>query len=80
VTTLPTRREMFLEAFDELSGAYRSLGDAADWLRSDRRPVGSALTNVQGEARTAMLAAIGEAKAAINRAKDAAARAIDEGR
>lgn len=80
MTALPTRREMFLEAHDELSGAYTSLGDAADWLRSDWRPAGSSLTTVQGEARTAMLNAIGEAKAAINRAKGAAARAIDEGR
>lgn len=79
MNSLPTRREIFLEATDELSGAYRALGDAADWLRSDWQPVGSSLTDVQGEARTAMFDAIGEAKAAINRAKDAAARVFEEG-
>ena len=80
MTTLPTRREIFLEATDELSTAYRSLGDAADWLRSDWQPVGCSLTAEQATARSAMWEAIGEAKAAINRAKDAAARAINEGR
>lgn len=75
-SNLPTRREMFLEATDELSAAYRALGDAADWLRSDWQPVDSSLTAAQSEARTAMFAAIGEAKAAVNRAKDAADRAI----
>lgn len=80
MTALPTRREMFLEATDELSGAYRSLSDAADWLRSDWRPVGSSLTATQATARSAMWDAIEEAKAAINRAKNAATRAIDEGR
>ena len=80
MSTLPTRREIFLEATDELSGAYRSLGDAADWLRSDWQPVGSSLTDEQAAARSAMWDAIDEAKAAINRAKDAAARALDERR
>lgn len=69
---LPTRREIFLEAADELSAAYRSLGDAGDWLRSDWRPVGSSLTKDQASARNAMQDAIAEAKAAINRAKSAA--------
>lgn len=76
MSTLPTRREIFLEAVDELSGAYRALGDAADWLRSDWQPVGSSLTTVQADARTEMFDAIAAAKAAINRAKDAANRAI----
>lgn len=80
MSNLPTRREIFLEATDELSGAYRALGDAADWLRSDWTPVGSSLTAAQAEARTAMFAAIDEAKAAINRAKDAADLAIGYGR
>lgn len=80
MTALPTRREIFLEATDELSGAYRALGDAADWLRSDWRPVGSSLTPVQATARSEMFDAIADAKAAINRAKDAANRVIEEGR
>lgn len=77
MSNLPTKREIFLEAIDELSGAYRALGDAADWLRSDWQPIGSPLTATQSEARSEMFEAIGEAKAAINRAKGAAARAVE---
>jgi hypothetical protein len=80
MTTLPTRRELFLEAADELSTAYRALGDAGDWLRSDWQPVGSPLTDAQAAAREVMWDAIGAAKTAINQAKDAATRAINEGR
>lgn len=75
---LPTREEIFLKALDELSTAYRALGDAADWLRSDWQPVGSPLTNAQGDAKDTIYDAIGEAKTAINRAKDAASRAITD--
>lgn len=78
MSNLPTRREMFLEATDELSGAYRALGDAADWLRSDWRPIGSSLTSTQSNARSEMFDAIEAAKTAINRAKDAANRVISE--
>jgi hypothetical protein len=67
---------MFVHAEFELNVAYRALGDAADWLRSDWQPVSSSLTTVQSEARTAMFEAIGAAKAAVNRAKDAASRAV----
>lgn len=79
MSNLPTRREIFLEATDELSGAYRALGDAADWLRSDWQPVSSSLTDAQARARSEMFDAITEAKAAINRAKAAGDRAIDGG-
>ena len=71
MSALPTREEIFIKALAELSTAYRALGDAADWLRSDWRPVGSSLTDAQGNARTAMYQAIAEAKTAINKAKDA---------
>lgn len=73
---LPTREEIFTNSIDELDTAYRALGDAGDWLRSDWRPVGSTLTDAQGDARSDMQDAIAEAKAAINKAKDAAYRAI----
>jgi hypothetical protein len=73
--TLPTRDEIFTKALDELDTAYQVLGDAGDWLRSDWRPVGSALTDAQGDARSDMQDAIA-ATAAINKAKDAAYRSI----
>lgn len=79
MSNLPTRREIFLEATDELSGAYRALGDAADWLRSDWQPIGSPLTAAQAAARSEMFDAINQAKAAINLAKNAAGRAIGHG-
>ncbi len=71
---LPTREGMFLKAIEELDTAYRALGDAQDWLRSDWTPVGSSLTDAQGDARSAMQDAIAKAKNAVNKAKDAGYR------
>jgi hypothetical protein len=75
-SALPTREEMFLRALDELSVAYKALGDAADWLRSDWTPAGSSLTDAQGVARSSMFDSIGKAKAAINEAKSAGDRVV----
>lgn len=68
-TGLPTKDEMFGNAVERLDMAYHALGDAADWLRSDWRPVGSELSDEQAEARIRMQRKINDAKAAINRAK-----------
>jgi hypothetical protein len=76
VSRLPTRTEIFLNALAELDIAYRALGDAQDWLRSDWQPAGTSLTNAQGDARNAMQDQIAAAKTAVNRAKDAGHRAI----
>lgn len=70
MTALPTREQMFANADACLTRALSSLTDAADWLRSDWTPVGSSLTDAQGDRRTRMFDAIATAKAAINRAKD----------
>jgi hypothetical protein len=59
---------MLQRAETELDRAYRARGDAADWLRSDWRPVGSPLTAAQAARRRAMFTAIETAKAAINQA------------
>jgi len=57
-----------LPSFEEIrSQAYRQLGDAADWLRSDWSPLGSELTDAQAEGRREALRLIGQAKAALNR-------------
>jgi hypothetical protein len=66
---LPTAAEMLQRAETELNRAYRALSDAADWLRSDWRPVGSPLTTAQAARRNAMFTAIETAKASINQAK-----------
>jgi hypothetical protein len=68
-TKLPTADEMLAQANAELSVAYKALGDAADWLRSDWRPVGSSLSKRQADRRTAMRKAIVAAKDAINEAR-----------
>jgi hypothetical protein len=68
-TKLPTADEMLAQADAELSVAYKALGDAADWLRSDWRPVGSSLSKRQADRRTAMRKAIVAAKDAINEAR-----------
>jgi hypothetical protein len=53
------------KANDELSVAYRALGDAGDWLRG--WPAGA--TDEQQAQKAAMFAAIETAKAAINEAR-----------
>jgi hypothetical protein len=68
MSSLPTRDEMFANAEAELDQAYRALGNAADWLRSDWRPVGSPLTALQALRRRRMQAEISTAKYAINQA------------
>jgi hypothetical protein len=60
---------MLQQAETELDRAYRALSDAADWLRSDWRPVGSPLTDAQAARRSAIFTAIETAKAAINQAQ-----------
>ncbi|MEV8517491.1 hypothetical protein [Dactylosporangium sp. NPDC051484] len=67
MSTLPTINEVFANAEAELSVAYRALGDAADWLRSDQAPVESPLTADQARRRAAMREAIDAAKDAIIR-------------
>lgn len=64
---LPTAAEILSNAEDQIVAAYRALDAAADWLRSDWRPLGSSLTAEQAAARLAMREAITEAKTAINR-------------
>jgi hypothetical protein len=66
---LPTAAEMLQHAEAELNRAYEALGNAADWLRSDWRPVGSPVTDAQAGRRHALFTAIDTAKAAINQAK-----------
>lgn len=68
---LPTVAEVFTGAAAELGKAYTALGDAADWLRSDWRPLGSPLTGAQAAARTAVFRQVDAAKRAINTARDA---------
>jgi hypothetical protein len=66
--SLPTPDEMLANAQAELNNAYRALSDAADWLRSDWRPVGTSLTTEQARRRTKMHKAIADAKLAITKA------------
>ena len=63
---LPTAREMFLRALERVDQAYASLGDAGDELRSDWRPLGSALNETQGRARSETFDLLGRAKDTLN--------------
>lgn len=67
--SLPTADEMLANAEAELTRALAALGDAADWLRSDWRPVGSPLNREQATRRQRMMSKIEAAKRAINQAK-----------
>jgi hypothetical protein len=66
---LPTIEEMFANATASLNEAYRALGDAGDWLRSDWQPLDAELTTEQADKRTRMRKAITAAKQAINDGK-----------
>lgn len=63
---LPTADEMLDNAEQCLLDAFRNLGDAQDWLRSDWRPVGSSLTRAQAERKHRLATAAIGAKYAIN--------------
>jgi hypothetical protein len=65
MSNLPTPEEMIANADWELSKAYRALGDAADWLRSDWKP-STSLTPGQVRRVARMRKAIADAKSAIN--------------
>lgn len=73
---LPTVAEMLGHTLDELDNARNGLSEAASWLRSDWRPVGSSLTAAESAARSAVFDEIGTAKAAIDRAKAALYEAL----
>lgn len=67
--SLPTVDEMLAAAAREMRLAVAALDGAADWLRSDWRPVGSELTDRQVTDKERMFAAITVAKNAINEGK-----------
>lgn len=68
---LPTADEILGKALDELDEARRHLSEAASWLRSDWRPIGTPLTAEQAAWRDAMRKAIEEGKQLIDEAKGA---------
>jgi hypothetical protein len=69
VANLPTIEEMFAHATASLNEAYKALGDAGDWLRSDWQPLGAELTTEQAARRMRLREAITIAKQAINDGK-----------
>ena len=71
MSQLSTAEEMFGHAYEALGRARNTLSDARDWVKSDWRPLGSPLTTAQREAVDEVLRVVGEAKALIDRAKDA---------
>jgi hypothetical protein len=76
---LPSFDRILGQALSSLDEAYRAIGNAQDWLRSDWSPVGSSLTADQANARISLQAGLAAAKRELNRAKDQASSA-DKGR
>lgn len=83
-TPLPTWDEIAATTLDQLAAArasadalYRQLSDASDTLRSDWRPVGSALSTEAAAARSQTWAMIGDAKGDINELKNKIGAARD---
>jgi len=68
---LPTWNGIVDHALDELDGARNGLSEAASWLRSDWRPLGTDLPDGAGDARAEAMDLIGQAKALVDQAKSA---------
>jgi hypothetical protein len=66
---LPTWNDIVASALGELDTASTGLSDAADWLRSDWRPLGSELPDGAGDARVRTMDLIGQAQKLIDQAK-----------
>jgi hypothetical protein len=75
---LPTWDEIVMKALAELDNARNGLSEAASWLRSDWRPLGSSLSDGAAAGRTGGLELIGQAKALIDQAKGEMYRARGE--
>jgi hypothetical protein len=72
---LPPFDQILGHALSALDEAYRAVGDAQDWLRSDWSPVGSSLTDEQARARVSLQSGLAVVKREINRAKSGVASA-----
>lgn len=72
---LPTWNEILGQARDSLDIARNAASDAASWMRSDWRPVGSSLTDEAADARTELFEIVGQIKALVDQGKDALERA-----
>ncbi len=68
---LPTWNDIVASALGELDTARNGVSEAASWLRSDWRPLGSALPDDAGDARIRAMELMGQAKALIDQAKGA---------
>lgn len=75
---LPTWDEIVTSTLTELDAARNGLSEAASWLRSDWRPLGSPLPDAGAAARAEVMDLIGKAKALIDQAKGGLHRARGE--
>lgn len=62
---LPTRNDIVGSALGELDHSRDGLSEAASWLRSDWRPLGSAPPDGAGETRAEVLKLTGEARGLV---------------
>ena len=68
---LPTWNEILASALAELDQARGGLSESASWLRSDWRPVDTALSPAAGRPAWKAMRLIGQAKGLIDQAKGA---------
>lgn len=76
--SLPTQREMILNAIAALDKARSSLSDARDWLHSDWQPIDSPLSTAAADARASTLRAVGSMKHDIDAAKRSLHEALEQ--
>lgn len=68
---LPTWNDIVEHALAELNRSRDGLSEAASWLRSDWRPLGSPLPDGAGAARIRAMDLIGQIKGLVDEAKGA---------
>jgi hypothetical protein len=76
--SLPTQREIILNAIAALEAARSSLSEARNWLHSDWRPAGSPLPPAAAEARSSTLRTVGSHTIDIEAAKRSLYDALEQ--
>lgn len=72
---LPTWNEIIANAGASLHAARVSASEAANWMRSDWRPVDTSLSDEAAAARTELFTIVGKIKQLVDQGKDALAQA-----
>jgi hypothetical protein len=74
---LPTWNDIVDKAADSLHTARNAASEAADWMRSDWRPVGTALSDQAADARTEVFDIVRKIKDLVDQSAAVLERAYD---